>query len=115
MDSIRGAYGDAGKAPCPSWEPSPDIPDTLLFLLLKVDVEMLDRCIGGSGFARLEYEAEPLRVCGGVREPKVELTVDDDWDVGTVSLVTLLSVDLSVRKLAFDLRRRSFRNEGAIA
>lgn len=36
--------------------------------------------------------------------------------MGTVPLLRLLlSVDFSVRKLALDLRRRSFRNEGAIA
>ena len=65
-----------------------------------------------------EYEAEPgsWSWFGGVCNPNVESKVDEDFDVGAVPLLRLLlSVDFSVRKLAFDLLRRSFRKEGAIA
>lgn len=56
---------------------------------------------------------------GGVFPPYVELTVEEDWVVGTDSAVPLEpmlleSVLRSVRNEAFDLLRRSFRNEGAI-
>jgi hypothetical protein len=56
---------------------------------------------------------------GGVFPPYVEFNVDDDLVVGTESFVPLdppllESVLFSVRKEAFDLLRRSFRNEGAM-
>ena len=43
-----------------------------------------------------------------------ESTMDEDLLVGTVILDALLSVDLSVMKLALERLRRSFKNFGAI-
>lgn len=54
---------------------------------------------------------------GGIFEISTKLpesTVDHDLDVGTVILLVLLSVDLSVIKLALERLLRSFKNEGAI-
>jgi len=65
----------------------------------------------------LEYEEVVFRLAdGGVCEAKVELSVEEDLDVGTVvMLMPFLSAGFSVQKLAFDILRRSFRKEGAIA
>jgi len=61
----------------------------------------------------LDAELELVRR-GGVVPP--EFSVEDDFVVGTEPLVPLLeSVLRSVLKLAFDFRRISFKNEGAIA
>lgn len=57
---------------------------------------------------------------GGIFEISTELwesAVDDEWLVGTVTLLPLLlllSFDLSVMKLALERLLRSFKNEGAI-
>ena len=116
IDCMRGAYGDTGNALCTFGDPSPDIPETLLFLFPGLgEAETWGRN-GSDDFVcnwKSEYEA---RIgSGGVCEPTAEPRVDEDFDVGTVPLLRLLlSVDFTVRKLAFDLRRRSFRNEGAI-
>lgn len=115
---MRGAYGDIGNALCTFGDPSPAIPETLPLRLPGFgEAETWGRIEGSDDFVwdwKSEYEA---RIgSGGVCEPTADPRVDDDFDVGTVPLLRLLlSVDFSVRKLAFDLLRRSFRNEGAIA
>jgi len=97
IDSMRGAYGEGGRALCSFG--CLHIPETLLFLLLEAGVETLGR-IRGCGLIcawRLEYEVEVSRIAdGGVLGPKVELTVDDDLEFGTVILVSLLFDDFSV-------------------
>jgi hypothetical protein len=64
----------------------------------------------------LEAEFE-FGSAGGVVAPYVEFKVEEDL-VGTEPFVPLLplleSVDLSVRKLAFERLRMSFKNEGAM-
>lgn len=115
---MRGAYGDTGNALFPFGDPNPDIPETLPLRLPGFgEAETWGRIEGSDDFVwdwKSEYEASIGS--GGVCEPTAEPRVDDDFDVGTVPLLRLLlSVDFSVRKLAFDLLRRSFRNEGAIA
>ena len=76
---------------------------------------------GGSGgvlpFNPLEFDEESSdgRVLGGVVDPKVELTVEEDLLVGTWPLGDSLDLleDLSVRKLDRDLRRL-LRKEGMV-
>lgn len=119
IDCIWGAYGDGGRALFPFADPSPDIPDKVLFLLLELDVETLgrDRSCGLGCPWRLESEVEVFRLAGGgVCGAKVELSAEEDLDVGCVISMAFVSADfLSVRKLAFDILRRSFRKEGAIS
>lgn len=117
---MRGAYGDMGNALCTFGDPNPAMPETLPLRLPgfgEGEAETWGRIEGSDDFVcdwKSEYEASI--VSGGVCEPTADPRVDDDFEVGTVPLLRLLlSVDFSVRKLAFDLLRRSFRNEGAIA
>lgn len=114
---MRGAYGDTGNALCTFGDPSPDIPETLPFRFAGlVDAETWGRKGSGDFVWDWKSEYEARIGSGGVWEPTADPRVDEDFDVGTVPLlILLLSVDFSVRKLAFDLLRRSFKNEGAIA
>ena len=90
------------------------MPDTLVLLL---EVE-LDICGRERSPWRFVYEFWALMAeGGGILESSTKLAesrVDDEWLVGTVILLTLLSVDLSVMKLALERLLRSFKNEGAI-
>jgi hypothetical protein len=118
MDVMRGAYDDVGKAALllgEVGEPSPYIPAA--YLLEGESCRLTDT--GGDilfcPWKMFDEEAEDCNPEGGVSEPTVELSVEVDCVVGTVlSLALLDSVDLSVRKLARDRRRRSFRKEGAM-
>lgn len=131
METMRGAYGDDGRVLEPLGDPRPDMPDTdallfllfansgtLLFLLLANDVETLGRTIDSGFVCVCKFECDDGDVSrvpdGDLLVPRIESTVDEDLDVGTVALLPLLSVDLSVWKLAFDLLRRSLKKDGAI-
>lgn len=120
MDRIFGANGEVGREDFGLGDPKPDIPPTDCLWLAGGRLFG----IGGGdpllfrGVWKLDGEPE-FSTAGGVFPPYVELTVEEDCVVGTVSVVPLEpplleSVLRSVRNEAFDLRRRSFRNEGAI-
>lgn len=117
IERIRGAYGDGGIDVFCDGDPKPDIPDTL-YLLLE-EVEIVGRAGGNGGgllarFWRLGEEVEVVSV-GGVLPPYVEFNVDEDCVFAAEPLVPLLESALPlVRKLAFDRRRMSLKNEGAI-
>lgn len=120
---ILGAYGEDGRDEFCAGDPSPVIPETLptVLNLLEEDVDI----VGRDGFGWMlprpcKFDAELELVSGGVvlfpSCPPAEFSVEEE---GVEPLVSLLeapdsSVDLSVLKLAFDRRRRSFKNEGAM-
>ena len=120
---ILGAYGDDGRDEFCAGDPSPVIPETLptVLNLLGEDVDIVGRDGGGWTLPKpCKFDAELELVSGGVvlfpSCPPAEFSVEEE---GVEPLVSLLeapdsSVDLSVLKLAFDGRRRSFKNEGAM-
>lgn len=119
---IFGAYSDNGRDEFCAGDPNPDIPDTLpavLYLLFE-EVNIVGRDGSGGGILPkpCKFEAELELVSGGVvlvpSCPPAEFRVEEEGVEPLVSLLEDSSVDLSVRKLAFDRRRRSFKNEGAM-
>lgn len=94
------------------------MPDTLV-LLLEDELDICGRWRSPWGFWEDEFELS----CegGGILEISTKLlesTVDDEWLVGTVTLLPLLlllSADLSVIKLALERLLKSFKNDGAIS
>lgn len=120
---MRGAYGEVGRDDfCDEGEPRPDIPDTLY--LLPEEVDIVGRV--GTGGAPLTFNAWRLEVeveveaevelgsAGGVTVPYMEFKGEDDFVVVPLEPPLLESVLGSVRKLAFERLRKSFKNEGAM-
>lgn len=119
---IFGAYGEDGREEFCAGDPNPDMPETLpaVLYLLDEEVDIVGREGRGGGMLPkpCRFDAELEFVRGGVvlvpSCPPAEFRVEVEGVEPLVSLLEDSSVDLSVLKLAFERRRRSFKNEGAM-